>query len=174
MVHPASRLTPSTAAIPGRRRGRWHRGFPQLVPDHRDPLRLAVDVDGHALSSSAVDDPASLEAISVRRERLVRITEVDAGLAAPSDAAVANEIVRITVTQGHAMVEVLDQVPLVSSGLCARAEVDAIGTALDPIATDNRTLRPRTRVVAVKARLYGASAKFVDSDTLSSACIMNF
>ena len=88
-------------------------GFPQLVPDHRDPLRLAVDVDGHALSSSAVDDPASLEAISVRRERLVRITEVDAGLAAPSDAVVANEIDRITVTQGHAMVEVLDQVPLV-------------------------------------------------------------
>jgi len=48
-----------------------------------------------------------------RRERFDRITEVDAGLAAPSDAAVANEIVRITVTQGHAMVEVLDQVPLV-------------------------------------------------------------
>jgi len=48
-----------------------------------------------------------------RRDRFDRITEVDAGLAAPSDAAVANEIVRITVTQGHAMVEVLDQVPLV-------------------------------------------------------------
>src|SRR5262249_52960240 len=69
-----------------------------------------------------------------------------AGLAASPDLIIANEVVRIAVAEGHSIIAIFDHVLLVKSVLRSPTEIDALGAVPHPVAADNRTLRPRTRV----------------------------
>src|SRR5438094_708379 len=102
-------------------------GFSKFVLDQGDGLRFAVNVDGNAFFRPAIDDAVSLNAVAVRRECFVPTTKVDSSLATSPYVIVANEIVRITVAEGHPIVAILDRVLFVQPMLRAPAEVNALG-----------------------------------------------
>src|SRR4030095_5256398 len=64
----------------------------------------------------------------------------------PPDVIVTNEVIGITVTEGHPIVTVLDHVLLVESMLRTPAEVNAFGAALNVVVTHDGTLATRTRM----------------------------
>src|SRR5439155_19715863 len=112
----------------------------------RDGLRFPVDVNGNAFFRAAIDDAVSLDAVAVGRECLVPAAKVNARLAASPNVIVANEIVRITVAEGHPIVAILDHVLFVKSVLGAPAEVDALGAMPHSVAPHDRALRSGTGV----------------------------
>src|SRR5437870_1379171 len=116
-------------------------GFPKFILDQFDGLRFAVNVDGNAFFRSAIDDAVALNAVAVRRKCFVPTTKVDSSLATSPYVIVANEIVRITVAEGHPIVAILDRVLFVQPMLRAPAEVNALGAVPHSIAPDDRTLR---------------------------------